>query len=80
MLIGTDGSRKTTLADGTITNLLNGPDPRFSMQAPLPKSLTTTTGGLTATLEFPGVPAPNNTGPNNTSAEYPSSTQDLASL
>ena len=37
-------------------------------------------GGLTATLEFPGVPAPNNTGPNNTGAEYPSSAQDLASL
>ena len=32
-------------------------------------------GGLTAILEFPGVPAPNNTG-----AEYPSSAQDLASL
>jgi signal transduction histidine kinase len=42
-------------------------------------------GGLTAILEFPGVPVPtttgtNNTGPNNTGAEYPSSTQDLASL
>jgi nitrogen-specific signal transduction histidine kinase len=42
-------------------------------------------GGLTAVLEFPGVPAPNNTapnntGPNNTGAEYPSSAQDLASL
>jgi signal transduction histidine kinase len=42
-------------------------------------------GGLTAILEFPGVPAPNttgtnNTGPNNTGAEYPSSAQDLASL
>jgi DNA-binding response OmpR family regulator len=37
-------------------------------------------GGLTAILEFPGVPAPNNTGPNNTGAKYPSSTQDLASL
>ena len=47
--IGTDGSRKTTLADGT-DHLLEGPDPRFSMQAPLPKSLTTTTGGLTSTL------------------------------
>ena len=32
-------------------------------------------GGLTAILDFPGVPAPNNTG-----AEYPSSAQDLASL
>jgi signal transduction histidine kinase len=39
-------------------------------------------GGLTATLEFPGVPAPNNTGPNtiNMGAEHPSSAQDLASL
>jgi signal transduction histidine kinase len=37
-------------------------------------------GGLTAVLEFPGVPSPNNTGPNNTSAEYPASAQDLASL
>src|SRR5690242_19686041 len=42
-------------------------------------------GGLTAVLEFPGVPAPNNTAPNNTrpnntGAEYPSSAQDLASL
>jgi len=31
-------------------------------------------GGLTAVLDFPGVPAPN-----NTAAEYPSSAQDLAS-
>jgi signal transduction histidine kinase len=37
-------------------------------------------GGLTAILEFPGVPAPTNTGPNNTGAESPSSAQDLASL
>jgi hypothetical protein len=37
-------------------------------------------GGLTAILEFPDVPAPNNTGPNNRGAEYPSSAQDLASL
>jgi signal transduction histidine kinase len=42
-------------------------------------------GGLTAILEFPGVPTPTNTGPNNTGpnnpgAEYPSSAQDLASL
>ncbi|MGH8584547.1 MAG: RHS repeat-associated core domain-containing protein [Gammaproteobacteria bacterium] len=50
LLIGTDGSRKTTLADGTVLNLLQGPDPRFSMQAPLPASQTITTpGGLTAT-------------------------------
>ena len=37
-------------------------------------------GGLTATLEFPGVPGPNNTAPNNTDAESPSSAQDLASI
>lgn len=48
-LIGTDGSRKTTLADGTVINLLEGPDPRFGMQASIPTSLTTTTGGLTST-------------------------------
>ena len=49
------------------------------------KLTETSGGGLTAILEFPGVPAPNNTGPNNTGpnntgAEYPSSAQDLASL
>lgn len=49
-LIGTDGSRRTTLADGTVVNLLEGPDPRFAMQAPIPTSLTMTTGGLTSTL------------------------------
>ena len=32
-------------------------------------------GGLTAVLDFPGVPAPS-----NTAAEYPSSAPDLASL
>ena len=37
-------------------------------------------GGLTAILEFPGVPAPNSTTQNNTGAEYPPSAQDLASL
>ena len=42
-------------------------------------------GGLTAILEFPGVPAPTNTGPtntgpSNTGAQSPSSAQDLASL
>src|SRR5215471_17974850 len=50
LLIGTNGSRKTTLADGTVVNLLEGPDPRFSMQATLPATQTITTpGGLTAT-------------------------------
>jgi RHS repeat-associated protein len=48
--IGTDGSRNTTFADGTILSLLQGPDPRFGMQTPLAKSLNTTTGGLTSTI------------------------------
>jgi YD repeat-containing protein len=48
--IGTDGSTKTTLADGTLINSLDGPDPRFTMLAPIPKSIATTTGGLTSTL------------------------------
>jgi RHS repeat-associated protein len=50
LLIGADGNRKTTFPDGTITNLLEGPDPRFSMQAPLSKSLSITTGGVTSTV------------------------------
>jgi RHS repeat-associated protein len=50
MLTGTDGSEKTTRADGSVLNLLQGPDPRFSMQAPIASSLTTTTGGLTSTV------------------------------
>jgi len=44
LLIGTDGSRKTTVSDGTIVDLVQGPDPRFSMQAPVPQSLTLTRG------------------------------------
>jgi RHS repeat-associated protein len=50
LLIGTDGSRKTTLADGTVVNLLQGPDPRFSMLTPLAKSVSITTGALTSAL------------------------------
>ena len=50
LLTGTDFSRKTTLPDGTIVNLFEGPDPRFSMQAPIPTSQTTSTGGLTYTF------------------------------
>lgn len=50
MLIGRDGSTRISLSDGTVDSLLEGPDPRFSMQAPVVTSLTTTTGGLTATL------------------------------
>ena len=50
-VIGTDGSYKTTRADGTVTDLLKGPDPRFSMQAPIAKTLRVTTpGGLITNL------------------------------
>lgn len=60
--IGLDGSRTITYADGTVTVEVEGPDPRWGMQAPLITSLTTTTpGGLqfklsasrTATLANP---------------------------
>jgi RHS repeat-associated protein len=48
--IGTDGSTATLLPDGTKIDLLEGPDPRFGMQAALPKSRTVTTpGGKVAT-------------------------------
>jgi len=46
----TDGSTVTTEADGTLTTLLKGPDPRFSMLSPVTQSLQTSTGGLTANL------------------------------
>src|SRR5262249_54824073 len=52
-LIGTDGSRKTALSDGTLFTLQQGPDPRWGMQAPINKHETITTpGGLvwTATV------------------------------
>ena len=42
-IIGTDGSRTTTVPDGTITSILEGPDPRWSMQAPIMESLSITT-------------------------------------
>jgi len=46
----TDGTMITTEADGTLTTLVKGPDPRFSMLSPISKSLQTSTGGLTANL------------------------------
>ena len=49
-LIGTDGSRTVTDPDGTVTQLVLGPDPRFGMLAPLVASAAVTTPqGLTAT-------------------------------
>jgi RHS repeat-associated protein len=61
--LGTDGSRKTIFPDGTVANLIEGPDPRFRMLAPISKSLTITTGGLTSTLARTRTVSP--AGPNN---------------
>lgn len=49
LLIGTDGSRQTALPDGTSINLVQGPDPRFSMESPIAKSLTISSGTVMAT-------------------------------
>jgi RHS repeat-associated protein len=50
-LLTTDGTTTITAPDGTLTTPVNGPDPRFALQAPLLKSLTVQTpGGLTSTV------------------------------
>lgn len=47
----TDGATITTSTDGTVTTEVQGPDPRFGMQAPITQRLTVKTpGGLTSTL------------------------------
>ena len=47
-LIRNDGTRRTTFPDGSVMTHVEGPDPRFGMQSPLPESLTITTpSGLT---------------------------------
>lgn len=49
-LFKSNGEETITAADGTITTVLEGPDPRFGMQSPIPSTLTITTpSGLTAT-------------------------------
>lgn len=46
-----DGSIVVTLPDGTVVTRVSGPDPRFGMQSPLPKSVTfATPGGLAANV------------------------------
>ena len=48
---GTDGITTTTVADGTVTTLKKGPDPRFGMQAPISSALTLRMpSGLTSSL------------------------------
>ncbi|MER2556000.1 MAG: PKD domain-containing protein [Candidatus Competibacter denitrificans] len=48
-LLGTNDSAKVTKPDGSITDSLGSPDPRFGMQSPITSSSKVTTGGLTAT-------------------------------
>ena len=45
-LMKTDGTTQTTTPDGTVTTLVEGPDPLFGMQAPVQKSLTITVPGV----------------------------------
>jgi RHS repeat-associated protein len=50
-VIKTDGTRTITAPDGTVTTQVQGPDPRWGMQAPVTKSLTVTLPStLTSTL------------------------------
>ncbi len=50
-LLRTDGSRVAVFSDGTELHVEQAPDPRWGLQAPLPKSVTVTTpGGLKAVL------------------------------
>ncbi len=52
VLIGTNGSRTITYADGTVVTEVEGPDPRWGMLAPLLKNQTITTpGGLQSVVE-----------------------------
>jgi RHS repeat-associated protein len=47
----TNGEEQSTAADGTMTILKQGPDPRFGMQTPIIESaMTTTPGGLSMNL------------------------------
>jgi RHS repeat-associated protein len=45
----TDGTTQTTLPDGTVNTVVQGPDPRYGMQVPIVTSQTMTTGGLSLT-------------------------------
>ena len=43
--IGMGGQRTITAPDGTVTELVQGPDPRFGMASPVPERVTVTTLG-----------------------------------
>ena len=52
-IIGTDGTQTTTGPDGTITTIVEGPDPRFRMQSPIVESMDVSTpGGLNFNMSF----------------------------
>jgi len=64
-IVGANGTQTVTSPDGTRTTQVQGPDPRFGMQAPVTTSMTITspgkltqtiTGGRTATLVNPNDP------------------------
>jgi RHS repeat-associated protein len=59
-LTQTNGTILSTAPDGTVTTMVQGPDPRFGMQAPIVKSLTTASGGLTATQTTAVTVSPSN--------------------
>lgn len=42
-----DGTTNSTASDGSVATLTEGPDPRFSMLAPIPQNNSFATGGLT---------------------------------
>jgi RHS repeat-associated protein len=49
--IGIDGSHRIADADGTVSSLLEAPDPRWAMRAPVPASMfITTPSGLASSL------------------------------
>jgi len=47
---GTDGKTTSTAADGTVSTLTRGPDPRFGMSAPVTSQTVRTPGGRTASI------------------------------
>ncbi|MGQ0595104.1 MAG: NHL domain-containing protein, partial [Gammaproteobacteria bacterium] len=59
-LFKTNGEETTAAPDGTVTTVLEGPDPRFGMQAPLPRSATVKTpGGLASMVQTASLADPN---------------------
>jgi YD repeat-containing protein len=50
--IGIDGTRRIAYADGTVTSVTAGPDPRFGTQAPVARTLSLSTpSGLTSVIQ-----------------------------